>query len=422
IPALLAAPLESPPGFPTMFPELSKEDRQAAMMYVSHADETERRARILRVQHSIENAKDDDTSVPIRISHNLNKDKGLVFGYSHGDDSNSESNNTNTLHAVSAPALLKDKEDRAATSGEQSASSNFQINGSTVFRLGNTTSSGYTGTSRSKRIDRKRPPAWVRRVRTNRYGAGAIAVSQGASLQRGRFYFDKRMFGKRGVEEAIIHGWEAENDSTELAKLKKASDWNSKTKIERLQTELEKESSKRVVNLALKVSDLLIEGTSVWNQPLLRQTFTPEDVQRILLIKPCVNQEDSVRWGFSKDGRYNTRSGYKLLEALTDFNHPQARNLKAFAICFSFVKRQKKFGTLPTFHYLKLVYNSNEGDSNTRSVFPWLVWELWKARNALAFENKTVTAYTIASRAFEEASSWQKTMILKSNTEIVDDV
>ncbi|KAH0879002.1 hypothetical protein HID58_066396, partial [Brassica napus] len=256
IPALLAAPLESPPSFPTMFPELSKEDRQAAMMYVSHADETERRARILRVQHSIENAKDDDTSVPIRISHNLNKDKGLVFGYSHGDDSNSESNNTNTLHAVSAPALLKDKEDRAATSGEQSASSNFQINGSTVFRLGNTTSSGYTGTSRSKRIDRKRPPAWVRRVRTNRYGAGAIAVSQG-SLQRGRFYFDKRMFGKRGVEEAIIRGWEAENDSsdlsvldriaqcrTELAKLKKASDWNSKTKIERLQTELEKESSK----------------------------------------------------------------------------------------------------------------------------------------------------------------------------------
>ncbi|KAH0854830.1 hypothetical protein HID58_037125, partial [Brassica napus] len=172
----------------------------------------------------------DDTSVPIRISHNLNKDKGLVFGYSHGDDSNSESNNTNTLHAVSAPALLKDKEDRAATSGEQSASSNFQINGSTVSDWD---------------IDRKRPPAWVRRVRTNRYGAGAIAVSQGASLQRGRFYFDKRMFGKRGVEEAIIHGWEAENDSTELAKLKKASDWNSKTKIERLQTELEKESSKR---------------------------------------------------------------------------------------------------------------------------------------------------------------------------------
>ncbi|KAH0884517.1 hypothetical protein HID58_060613 [Brassica napus] len=328
-----------------MFPKLSKEDRQAAMMYVSHADETERRARILRVQHSIENTKDDDTSVPIRISHNLNKDKGLVFGYSHGDDSNNESNNTNTLHAVSAPALLKDKEDRAATSGEQSASSNFQINGSTVFRLGNTTSSGYTGTSRSKRIDRKRPPAWVRRVRTN-----------------------------RGVEEAIIRGWEAENDSsdlsvldriaqcrTELAKLKKASDWNSKTKIERLQTELEKESSKRKIQsdgVSVKMEDTILGAKEVW------------DLANIPLPQT----------GFSRNSVF-----------------------------------------LNFLHLLK-VYNSNEGDSNTRSVFPWLVWELWKARNALTFENKTVTTYTIASRAFEEASSWQKTMILKSNTEIVDDV
>lgn len=72
------------------------------------------------------------------------------------------------------------------------------------------------------------------------------------SLKRGRFYFDKRMYGKRGVEEAIVRGWEAENDSlnltvleriarcrTELAKLNKASDCNSKTQIERLQNELD---------------------------------------------------------------------------------------------------------------------------------------------------------------------------------------
>ncbi|RID49664.1 hypothetical protein BRARA_H00449 [Brassica rapa] len=54
-------------------------------------------------------------------------------------------------------------------------------------------------------------------------------------------------------------------------------------------------------------------------------------------------------------------------------------------------------------------------------VFPWIVWELCKARNALAFKNKVVTAFTIASRAFEEASSWQKTMILKMNTEVVEE-
>lgn len=40
------------------------------------------------------------------------------------------------------------------------------------------------------------------------------------------------------------------------------------------------------MNLALNVSDLLIEGTSMWNQNLLFQTFTPEDVERIMMIRP----------------------------------------------------------------------------------------------------------------------------------------
>lgn len=77
------------------------------------------------------------------------------------------------------------------------------------------------------------------------------------------------------------------------------------------------------INLALKVSDLLIEGTNQWNQVLLRQTFTPEDVLRILLIKPCLTQKDSVRWGFNKNGMYSLQSGYKFSEALRDFNLPQ---------------------------------------------------------------------------------------------------
>ncbi|XP_048608923.1 uncharacterized protein LOC125584472 [Brassica napus] len=105
------------------------------------------------------------------------------------------------------------------------------------------------------------------------------------SLQRGRFYFDKRMFGKRGVERSLIRGWEAENDSsdlsvldriaqcrTELAKLKKASDWNSKTKIEHLQTELEKESSKRfpvfgvLRRLKQELSKAFYEEEIFWRQ------------------------------------------------------------------------------------------------------------------------------------------------------------
>ncbi|KAH0862701.1 hypothetical protein HID58_079912, partial [Brassica napus] len=154
------AAIEAPQRFLTMFPELSREDRQAAMQYISQADETESIARIVRVQQSIENATTEDNGVPIRISHDLHKDKGLVL----------ECDQTKVY-------LLLTLESRVFLNME---------------------------------------------------------TGQENSLKRGRFYFDKRMYGKRGVEEAIVRGWEAENDSpnltvlerivrcrTELAKLKK---------------------------------------------------------------------------------------------------------------------------------------------------------------------------------------------------------
>lgn len=46
--------LEVPPGFPPMFPELSKAYQQMALQYIAHADPTERLARIQRVQQSID--------------------------------------------------------------------------------------------------------------------------------------------------------------------------------------------------------------------------------------------------------------------------------------------------------------------------------------------------------------------------------
>ncbi|WZZ31275.1 hypothetical protein YC2023_014676 [Brassica napus] len=44
----------SPPGFPPLFLELSEEDQRMAIQYVTHSDDTERRARIARVRQSIE--------------------------------------------------------------------------------------------------------------------------------------------------------------------------------------------------------------------------------------------------------------------------------------------------------------------------------------------------------------------------------
>lgn len=65
-------------------------------------------------------------------------------------------------------------------------------------------------------------------------------------------------------------------------------------------------------------------------------------------------------------------------------------------------------------HLLK-VSNSKAGEPTSRNVFPWLVWELWKAKNTLAFENKSISAHTISAKAFEEAYSWQNTLNLTEN-------
>lgn len=58
------------------------------------------------------------------------------------------------------------------------------------------------------------------------------------------------------------------------------------------------------------------------------------------------------------------------------------------------------------FLHLIKVSNATAGDSKTQRVFLWLVWEIWKARNAMAFENKVVASSTIDVRTFEEVSIW----------------
>ncbi|WZY69918.1 hypothetical protein YC2023_002158 [Brassica napus] len=94
--------LEGPPGFPPLFPELPPEDRAMAMQYISHSNETERRARILRVQQSIELEKSNPPAVLTKISHNLEKEKGHVFGYGVSESASGETRMV--AHAVTAPA------------------------------------------------------------------------------------------------------------------------------------------------------------------------------------------------------------------------------------------------------------------------------------------------------------------------------
>lgn len=78
---IVSEPLSGPPGFPVLFPELSGEERKMALLYISHADPTERLARIERVKQGIAENLAASSVHLTRITKELDKGKGHVFSY-----------------------------------------------------------------------------------------------------------------------------------------------------------------------------------------------------------------------------------------------------------------------------------------------------------------------------------------------------
>lgn len=184
--------LEGPPGFPPLFPELPPEERAMALQYVSHSDETERRARILRVQQSIESEKSNPPAVLTKISHDVDKEKGHVFGYGSSD---SESEKAQRLsHAFTAPVGDGDRVQGSSTvhSTGDSINSGIVPKGPTVFSLG-ASGSTQTGSLRYKKNKRSRPPAWVRHIRP-------VRNSQSKPLSETEKTSDEVLSSKRKAE------------------------------------------------------------------------------------------------------------------------------------------------------------------------------------------------------------------------------
>ncbi|KAG2306151.1 hypothetical protein Bca52824_025899 [Brassica carinata] len=136
-----------PPGFPPLFPQLSPETKKAALQYISHSDETERRARIARVEMSILEGDADHTPARPIISQDLNNWKGHVFGF------------TDTLKGSQE---LVDTCAEASESSALEATSSFSPVGSTVFRIGSSSDVHLSGTQSEGKKSRRRPNKWKR--------------------------------------------------------------------------------------------------------------------------------------------------------------------------------------------------------------------------------------------------------------------
>ena len=234
----------------------------------------------------------------------------------------------------------------------------------------------------------------------------------------------------------------------------------------------------REVNLALKVADLLEVNTGRWNRELVYETFAPGDADRIMLLKPLMNREDSIIWGFTKNGIYSTRSGYHLTETLVALQAPdncvippvekklwsniwkikapsklkhffwrslsgalavkerlQTRGIQIDATCqscgagtesichvlFLCNKAQQmwELANIPippagfsansvflNIYHLVGVMNNSKLEMSIRRAVPWVLWQIWKARNSLAFKNTSLSPRQAVRTAFEEAELW----------------
>ncbi|CAD5330779.1 unnamed protein product [Arabidopsis thaliana] len=190
---------------------------------------------------------------------------------------------------------------------------------------------------------------------------------------KGRFCFDKRWLSKPGIVDVVKRGWCGGQQDieislaerigrcrSELSRWKRSSNTNSEIRMVKLKETLEKEVSKmhpdpnllkkglrksvgngqntwvwiekwipddyprpptslqRNRDVMLRVSDLLDRNTGHWDEDRVRHLFIREDADYILSLRVSTDLQDSYVWSFSKNGLYNSQSGYKLLEALPE--------------------------------------------------------------------------------------------------------
>ncbi|CAA7021005.1 unnamed protein product [Microthlaspi erraticum] len=64
--------------------------------------------------------------------------------------------------------------------------------------------------------------------------------------------------------------------------------------------------------------------------------------------------------------------------------------------------------TFLNLHHLLMCSKNSYIASSTRLRFPWILWNLWKARNSLVFDQLHYTASSIISKAKEDADIWLK--------------
>ncbi|KAL0699701.1 hypothetical protein Bca4012_055823 [Brassica carinata] len=152
-----------PPGFPPMFPELPPQEQKAALLYISHSDDTERQARILRVRQAIAEQGQSHVATLTKFTSNLDKGKGHVFSYPDSDSLEDPTDLSGS--AISLPVKVNTKVFEKVSDSdcsETSATSAPAI--TTGFQMGLSSKFPSAGDSSGAKQARRRPPSWKRKA------------------------------------------------------------------------------------------------------------------------------------------------------------------------------------------------------------------------------------------------------------------
>ena len=220
----------------------------------------------------------------------------------------------------------------------------------------------------------------------------------------------------------------------------------------------------------LKVSDLLCPISNAWDKDKIKRHIPHYEEHILSIITSAAPSQDSLAWLFDKSGEYTTKTGYGAGMGLPEqsepptpsFNWikniwnvntpPKIKNFlwklvrKAIPVSSNLVRRG-----LPAFdckschqeeddlHVFLCCSMANQvweiaplavrPQESTPSVaalielghtltalpptgvsvplWPWVLWNLWKARNKLCFENRTFSAMEIIVKAISDAREWQ---------------
>ncbi|KAG5411639.1 hypothetical protein IGI04_007958 [Brassica rapa subsp. trilocularis] len=121
----------------------------------------------------------------------------------------------------------------------------------------------------------------------------------------------------------------------------------------------------------LKVADLLLLEENEWNLEAIRQIL-PFEEEKIRLLKPSLSgAPDKLMWLKSPTGEFTTKTGSEWI------NFCSRQNLPPSGIVVG-------------------------------ALAPWILWQIWKARNSLIFSDKGASVAEVISKAIVAAREWNE--------------